>query len=73
MPDRLDHAAPGTTAPKYLDDPSEAARLLKLDEAALLEAAERGELPARRVAGECRFSHAAVLAWLDPGRSPTPA
>ncbi|HEX3873257.1 MAG TPA: helix-turn-helix domain-containing protein [Solirubrobacteraceae bacterium] len=51
----------------------EAAGLLKLDETALLEAAERGELPARRLAGEWRFSRTAVLAWLDPGRPPTPA
>jgi excisionase family DNA binding protein len=48
----------------------EAARLLKLDEPAVVDAAARGELPGRRLAGEWRFSRAAVLAWLDPGQSP---
>jgi excisionase family DNA binding protein len=46
--------------------PAEAARLLKLDEPALIDAAARGELPGRRLAGEWRFSRAGLLAWLDP-------
>ncbi len=42
----------------------EAAHLLRVGEAAVEEAAERGELPARRLGGEWRFSRTAVLAWL---------
>jgi excisionase family DNA binding protein len=37
---------------------------LKLDEAAVLDAAEAGELPGRRIGGYWRFSRSAVLAWL---------
>ncbi len=58
--------------PDEVMTPAEAARLLKLDEPAVIEAAERGELPARRLAGDWRFSRAAVLAWLDP-TSPVPS
>jgi excisionase family DNA binding protein len=43
---------------------AEAARLLQLDEAVLEESAAAGELPARRIGGEWRFSRSAVLAWL---------
>jgi excisionase family DNA binding protein len=53
--------------PDEVMTPADAARLLKLDEPALIDAAERGELPGRRIAGDWRFSRAAVLAWLDPG------
>jgi excisionase family DNA binding protein len=56
--------------PDEVMTPGQVARLLKLDEPALLDAAARGELPARRIAGEWRFSRAAVLAWLDPGQTP---
>ncbi|HEY5198981.1 MAG TPA: helix-turn-helix domain-containing protein [Solirubrobacteraceae bacterium] len=52
--------------PDEVMTPAEAARLLKLDEPAVIEAAERGELPARRLAGQWRFARTAVLAWLDP-------
>ena len=57
--------------PDEVMTPGEAAHLLKLDEPALIDAAERGELPARRLAGEWRFSRTAVLAWLDPSTPPT--
>lgn len=52
--------------PPEVMTPAEAALLLRLDESALIDAAERGELPGRRLAGEWRFSRAAVLAWLRP-------
>ncbi len=42
----------------------EAAALLRVDEANLLEAAQRGELPARRIVSDWRFSRTALLAWL---------
>ena len=40
------------------------ADLLQVDEATVLELAERGELPGRRVGGEWRFGRTAVMAWL---------
>lgn len=55
------------TGPAILTLP-EAASLLRLEEAQLAEAAERKELPARRIAGEWRFSRAALLSWLHGGQ-----
>jgi len=43
----------------------EVAALLKLDEPAVLAAAESRDLPGREIAGHWRFSRAAVLAWLS--------
>jgi predicted DNA-binding protein len=43
---------------------AQTAALLKLDERDVLGAAERGELPARQIAGHWRFSRSAILAWL---------
>jgi excisionase family DNA binding protein len=57
---------------------AEAAALLRLDEPAVVAAAEAAELPARRVGGHWRFSRAALLAWLggedasSHQRTPTP-
>jgi excisionase family DNA binding protein len=48
---------------------AEAAQLLRLDEPQVQESAKRGEVPARCIGGEWRFSRAAVLAWLG-GESP---
>jgi excisionase family DNA binding protein len=42
----------------------EAAALLRIGEPELVQAAERGELPGRRIAGEWRFAREALLAWL---------
>jgi len=42
----------------------QAAELLQVGAGAVVELAEQGELPGRRVGGEWRFSRAAVLAWL---------
>ncbi|HWH10646.1 MAG TPA: helix-turn-helix domain-containing protein [Solirubrobacteraceae bacterium] len=53
--------------PAEVMTPAEAAILLRLDEPAVIDAAERGELPGRRLAGEWRFSRTAVLDWLTPG------
>jgi excisionase family DNA binding protein len=41
-----------------------AAELLSVEEPAVVELAERGELPGRSIGGEWRFSRAALLAWL---------
>jgi excisionase family DNA binding protein len=53
--------------------PGETAALLKLDEPAVLAAAQGGDLPGRQVGGHWRFSRSAVLDWLagaDQGRDP---
>jgi excisionase family DNA binding protein len=46
-------------------DLAQAAELLAVDEAAIRELAERGELPGRRIGDAWRFSRAAILAWLS--------
>ena len=43
---------------------SEAAGLLRVDPGTIEQRAEAGDLPGRRLAGEWRFSRAALLAWL---------
>jgi hypothetical protein len=45
----------------------EAGELLHVEPAALELLAEKGELPARKLAGEWRFARAALLAWLAAG------
>jgi excisionase family DNA binding protein len=47
-------------------DAAGAAELLLVDEAAVVELAERGELPARRIGETWRFSRRALLDWLAP-------
>lgn len=42
----------------------ETAALLKLDESAVLTAAQGGDLPGRQIDGHWRFSRRAILAWL---------
>lgn len=42
----------------------ETAALLKLDDSAVLVAAEEKDLPGRQIGGHWRFSRSAVLAWL---------
>jgi excisionase family DNA binding protein len=44
--------------------PAQLAELLQVDEEAVVELAEQGELPGRKVGDEWRFSRSAVLAWL---------
>lgn len=51
----------------------EAATLLRVKDAELSEAVERGDVPGRRIGTQWRFSRAALLAWLaaaepDAGR-----
>ena len=47
---------------------AEAAELLRIDEQTVAKAAERGELPGRKLGGEWRFARSAVLRWLaGPG------
>lgn len=44
--------------------PAQLAGLLQVEEEVVLELAEQGELPARKVGEEWRFSREAILAWL---------
>jgi excisionase family DNA binding protein len=43
---------------------ADAAELLRIDEQTVAKAAERGELPGRKLGGEWRFARSAVLRWL---------
>lgn len=45
---------------------AQTAELLQLEEQAVLELAEAGDLPGRKLGETWRFSRAAVLAWLGP-------
>jgi excisionase family DNA binding protein len=45
-------------------DAAGAAELLRVEEAAVVELAAKGELPGRRIGEAWRFSRAALLAWL---------
>jgi excisionase family DNA binding protein len=44
--------------------PAQLAELLQVDEDAIVELAEQGELPGRKVGEEWRFSRSAILTWL---------
>jgi excisionase family DNA binding protein len=44
--------------------PAQLGELLQVDEETVVALAERGDLPARKVGEEWRFSRTAVLAWL---------
>jgi excisionase family DNA binding protein len=45
-------------------DPAQAAELLQVPEETVLDLAERGEIPGRRIGDAWRFSRRALLAWL---------
>lgn len=53
--------------------PAQAAELLQIDEPLVLELAEAGELPGRRLGNHWRFSRAALLDWLAGGEDNTRA
>ena len=50
-------------APEVLT-PSELAAWLQVDEAVVLDMAERGKLPGRKLGEEWRFARASILHWL---------
>ena len=54
------HAAP----PPEVLDADQVAELLAVDRQAVVDLAERGELPGREIAGQWRFRRQAVLDWL---------
>jgi excisionase family DNA binding protein len=49
------------------------AELLEVEPELIVELAEKGELPGRRIGGEWRFARAGVLAWLALVPPPDPA
>jgi excisionase family DNA binding protein len=53
--------------PAEVLDAAQAAELLAVEEEAIVELAERGELPGRRIGDAWRFSRAALLQWLAAG------
>jgi excisionase family DNA binding protein len=57
------HSFRPAEAPEVLT-PAQLAGLLQVDEEVVVELAERGEVPGRKVGEEWRFSRTAVLAWL---------
>ena len=48
----------------------QAGQLLQLDDKAVLELAEAGQLPGRKLGATWRFSRAAILAWLSGSKTP---
>ena len=54
---------PAAETPDVLT-PAQLAELLQVDEKTVRELARRGEIPARKIGREWRFSRAAVLEWL---------
>lgn len=47
--------------------PAELAEMLQVEEKIVLDLAEQGELPGRKLGEEWRFSRKAILAWLGQG------
>jgi excisionase family DNA binding protein len=58
------HAEFRPFAPPEVLTVAELAEWLQVDESAIAELAESGELPGRELGGEWRFAREAVLAWL---------
>jgi excisionase family DNA binding protein len=60
----IGHAAFRPFSPPDVLTVAELASWLQVDEQAVAELAEQGELPGRKLAGEWRFAREAVLDWL---------
>lgn len=56
--------------PPEVMNAAQAAHFLQLDEAAILELAEAGQLPGRKLGAAWRFSRAALVAWLAKPEQP---
>jgi excisionase family DNA binding protein len=61
----LGHASFRAFSPPDVLSVAQLAEWLQVDEAAVAELAESGELPGRKLAGEWRFAREAVLDWLS--------
>jgi len=60
----IGHASFRAFSPPDVLSVAQLAEWLQVDESAIAELAEAGELPGRRLAGEWRFAREAVLDWL---------
>ncbi|MEZ4361426.1 MAG: helix-turn-helix domain-containing protein [Kofleriaceae bacterium] len=56
--------------PPEVMNAAQAAHFLQLDEATILELAEAGQLPGRKLGAAWRFSRAALVAWLAKPEQP---
>jgi excisionase family DNA binding protein len=56
--------------PPEVMNAEQAGQLLQLDEKLVLELAEAGDLPGRKLGTVWRFSRAAIIAWLSAPRPP---
>jgi len=56
--------------PPEVMNAGQAASFLQIEESAVIEMAEAGRLPGRRLPGGWRFSRAALVAWLSVPGSP---
>lgn len=56
--------------PPEVMTPDQAAQLLQIEEKLVLELAEAGTLPGRKLGTAWRFSRAALIAWLSTAGSP---
>jgi excisionase family DNA binding protein len=63
----IGHAAFFPHDPAEVLTAAEAAELLQVDASVVESLAASGELPGRMIAGDWRFSRAAILRWLDHG------
>jgi excisionase family DNA binding protein len=61
------HSFRPAEAPEVLT-PAQLGELLQVEEERVVELAEQGELPGRKVGEEWRFSRSAILAWLGEER-----
>jgi excisionase family DNA binding protein len=61
----IGHAAFRAFSPPDVLTVAQLAEWLQVDETAIAELAEAGDLPGRRLAGEWRFAREAVLDWLS--------
>jgi excisionase family DNA binding protein len=64
-PPAVGHAAFFPYEPPEVLSAAEAAELLQVDVSVVENMAAAGELPGRSIAGDWRFSRAAILRWLD--------
>jgi excisionase family DNA binding protein len=56
--------------PPEVMNAAQAGQLLQLEEKVVLELAESGRLPGRKLGNVWRFSRAAVIAWLSSPETP---
>jgi len=69
IPDRQPSLGRITFSPAFFPEvlsPDQVAAFLQTSSEAVIEMANRGELPGRQIGGEWRFSRQAIIDWLGP-------